>query len=108
MKLTTIYSGGNRIDIFNSFLGKETIKVNDEIVSSKYSFLGTEHHFKLTENSEEVECLIVTGFGQQGIALDFYKNGKPIIETPKNGCLVFFSIVFVVIITIDVLDRIFG
>ena len=35
-------------------------------------------------------------------------NEKPIIETPKSGCFVFFSVVIIVIITIDMLDRIFG
>lgn len=36
MKFSTVYIGDNKIDLYNSILDKETVKVNDEIVSSKY------------------------------------------------------------------------
>ena len=39
MKFTTIYLEENIIEIHNSFLGKETIKVNNKIVSEIRSFL---------------------------------------------------------------------
>ncbi|WP_154199772.1 hypothetical protein [Ancylomarina sp. 16SWW S1-10-2] len=39
MKFTTIYLEGNTIEVHNSFLGKETIKVNNKIISEKRSFL---------------------------------------------------------------------
>ena len=35
MKFTTIYLDENKIEIVSSFAGKETIKVNDEVVSQK-------------------------------------------------------------------------
>ena len=80
MKYTTIYLDENRIEIFNSLLGKETIKVNGEIVSCKVDITGTEHHFRLTENEEEAECKIITGFGVNGVVIDIYKKDRPLIE----------------------------
>lgn len=35
MKYTTVYLDENKIELFNTILGKETIKVNGEIVSEK-------------------------------------------------------------------------
>lgn len=53
MKFTTIYLGENKIELFNSLLGKETVKVNDEMVSSKFSITGTEHLFSIKEQGNE-------------------------------------------------------
>lgn len=39
MKLVTYYIGDNTIEIENSILGKETVKLNGEIVSQKVQFL---------------------------------------------------------------------
>ena len=107
MKYTTIYLGENKIEIFNSLIGKETIKLNEAIVSSKFSITGTEHHFEITENDEKFECKIVTGFGLNGVVIDFYKNDKPIIESPKSGCLGIIMIVIVVAFLIGLLERLF-
>lgn len=74
MKFTTIHLGENKIEIFNSILGKETIKVNGETVSAKYSIMGTEHPFKLIENEVESDCKIITGMGLNGVVIDFYKD----------------------------------
>ncbi len=87
MKYTTIYNGDNKIEVHNSFLGKETIRVNGELVSSKYSITGTEHEFGMDEATGRSNCKIVTGFGLSGIVLDFYKNGSPVIVSPKNSML---------------------
>ncbi|MBK8627774.1 MAG: hypothetical protein IPN86_20090 [Saprospiraceae bacterium] len=107
MKYTTIYLDENRIEIFNSLLGKETIKVNGEIVSCKFSITGTEHHFKLTENEVESDCKIITGFGVNGVVIDFYKNDKPLIESPKGGCFKIILIVVLVVFSIRILERLF-
>ncbi len=47
MKYTTIYIGENKIEVFNTLLGIEKIKVNGEIVSRKFSIFGTEHNFTI-------------------------------------------------------------
>lgn len=93
MKFTTIYLEENKIEIFNSITGIETIKVNGEEVSSKFSITGAEHHFQISEDGINSNCRIVIGLGVNGAVIDFYKNEKPIIESPKSGCLVFLLIV---------------
>jgi len=107
MKFTTIYLGENKIELFNSMIGKEIVKVNGEIVSSKFSMIGTEHHFSISENDAEANCKLVTGFGLNGVVIDLYKNEKPIIESPKSGCLGFFLIIVVIVFLIGFLERLF-
>ncbi|UMB52994.1 hypothetical protein MHL31_10500 [Lutibacter sp. A80] len=108
MKFTTVYLDDNKIEVFNSFLGKETVKVNGEIVSEIYSIFGATHTFKIKENEQEVECKMVIGFGFSGVVVDLYKNEKPIIESPKNGCLGFLLIVFAIAIVFRALDYFLG
>jgi hypothetical protein len=79
MKFTTIYLEENIIEIHNSFLGKETIKVNNEIVSEISSFFGAEHSFKINENDNITDCRIIIGFSLNGVVFNLYKNNKPII-----------------------------
>jgi|TARA_B110000037_G_C16815952_1_gene381627 hypothetical protein len=79
MKFTTIYLEENIIEIHNSFLGKETIKVNNEIVSEIRSFFGAEHSFKINENENITDCRIKIGFSLNGVVFNLYKNNKPII-----------------------------
>ncbi|MEM6316831.1 MAG: hypothetical protein AAF960_04135 [Bacteroidota bacterium] len=87
MKFTTIYLGDNKIELFNSLLGKETVKVNGEVVSEQYSMSGTEHIFSIYENDRESVCKLVTGFGKNGVVFDLYKDDQPIIESPKSSLL---------------------
>ena len=85
MKYTTVYLDENKIELFNTILGKETIKVNGEIVSEKRSVTGTEHIFKINENGNDVACKLATGFSMNGVVFNLYKNDKTIIEMPKNN-----------------------
>jgi len=94
MKFTTIYLDENKITFSNSWLGKETIHVNDELVSSKYSFGGTEHLFTIPDKNGVANCKLVTGFGNTGVVIDLYKNDKPIIESPKNGSAIALFLLF--------------
>ncbi|UZD24152.1 hypothetical protein PBT90_12235 [Algoriphagus halophytocola] len=109
MKFTTIYQGENKIEIFNSWLGKEVIKVNDEIVSSKYSVFGTDHTFSMMDNGIESHCKINIGYGINGIVFDFYKNERPIIESPRAGCGFIFWLIllvgFIVGVAVNLLTR---
>ena len=107
MKFTTIYLEENKIEIFNSIMGKETVKVNGEEVSSKFSIVGTEHNFQISENGNISDCKIVTGFGLNGVVIDLYKNEKPIIESPKNGCLGFLLMVIIFSFLIDMIGNFF-
>ena len=105
MKFTTVHLGNNKIELFNSLFGKETIRVNNEIVSEKRSILGTEHLFNIKENENEIACKLVTGFGLNGVVIDLFKDGKPIIESPKNNAIIFLAISFFAVIIIGVIIK---
>lgn len=107
MIFTTIYLENNKIEIHNSLLGKETIKVNDAIVSSKSSITGTEHTFNVIENGTESNCKVILGYGLNGVVFDFYKNDRPVIESPKSGWQGILLIVFIAAITIGLLGIVF-
>ncbi len=79
MKFTTIYLEENTIEVYNTFLGKETIKVNNKIVSEKSSFFGADHNFNIYENGIKVDCRIELGFSFNGVVFNFHKNNKPVI-----------------------------
>ena len=108
MKYVTIYQDQNKIELHNSILGKETIKVNDEIVSSKYSFFGKVHHFMINQGGKQLECKLTTSYGLGGIQFDFAINGNPVIETPKNQWMrlvVVFIIAIAFFILLDFLKK---
>ena len=104
MKFTTVHLDDNKIEVFNSFLGKETVKVNGEIVSEIYSISGATHVFKIKENEQDVACKLVIGYGFSGVVIDLYKDEKPIIESPKKGCLTFFLVVFCIVFIFKAMD----
>lgn len=103
MKYTTIYLENNKIEIHNSLFGKETIKVDGQVVSSKYSMFGANHHFSIKENDELNHYQIQISLGIQGVLYDLYKNGKPIIESEKGGCLNIFLIMLLIGFTVGIL-----
>lgn len=84
MKIITIYLDDNKIELYNSISGKETVLVNSEIVSSKRSICGGKHTFVILENGKEVECVLIIGFAFHGVTFNLYKAGKPIIESPNS------------------------
>ncbi len=102
MKYITVYLDENKIEFFNAFLGKETIKVNNEIVSEKRSISGTEHNFVINEKGNEVPCKLTTGVSMYGVVINLYKNDKPVVEMPKKNklALLFFVIIGIVIYNI--------
>ncbi len=104
MKYVTIYYGNNKIELHNSIWGKETIKVNDEIVSSKYSIFGKEHNFTIDETGKPVACQLTTGLGFGGIKYDVTIDGRPLIETPKNQWGRFFAVLILAWVVFVLLD----
>ncbi len=105
MKYSTINLGNNSIEIHNSSFGKETIKVNNKIVSSKRSFGGAEHIFPIIENNKEVECRIRLGYGRGGITYDFYKGNEPIIVSSKSNLIPTIFIISLCIIVIGIISK---
>lgn len=92
MKNFTIISKQNKFELYSSFLGKETIKVNDKIVSNKYAFFGAEHFFTIIENGKEVKCRIdMGGFSD----MKFYKDEKLVVVSQKHHFINFIMIMFI-------------
>lgn len=98
MKYFTINLGENKIEIHNSIFGNETIKVNDKIVSDKFSIFGANHKFKIIENEREVECKINIGLSFQGVVFNLYKDEKPIVIYNKNTLRGILTIIFLVLL----------
>lgn len=98
MKYTTVYLDENKIELFNTLLGKETVKVNGKIVSENRSIMGVEHKFIISENENDVPYKLTTGFSMNGVVFSLYKNDKPIIEMPKSkSTFIFFVIIGVIL-----------
>ncbi len=58
MKVITVHFGESKIELRNTIWGKETILVNDKLVSSKYTaFGGTGHKFMVDEDGEEANTV---------------------------------------------------
>lgn len=106
MKFTTVHLGDNKIELFNTLLGKETVKVNGEVVSSTYSMLGAEHPFPIREDGKDIECIVQFGFGMNGVVFDLYKDKKPVIEAEKKGFISLFLIIIILFSLILVLTQI--
>lgn len=107
MKYVTIYYGNNKMELHNSILGKETIKVNNEIVSSKYSIFGAEHNFNILDSGKNVECKLTTGISLGGIKVDMTVDHHPLIVHNKNTwqILVVFFIVIGLMVLLDQLKK---
>ncbi|PSL03986.1 hypothetical protein [Cecembia rubra] len=86
MKYSTLFFHGQKIEVFNSWLGKEIIKINGEVKSSKYSVFGTTHHFQFEDakgDSHEFQLSFRINF--TGIVLDVYLDKQPVIVSPNNS-----------------------
>ena len=98
MKITTINIGDAQIEFHNALSGRETIKLNGEIVSSKFSFSGMEHIFKAIEGGEEVTYKLTTGTGLSGVMFSLYRNEIAIIESPKTKGWIRFALVALILL----------
>lgn len=104
MHITTIHLGETSIELYNSFWGRETVKVNGELVSSKYSFSGMEHIFFVNESGGEATYKLKTGLGLFGMYFNLYKNDLPVIESPRTkGWFSFFLVIIIMVILVDLL-----
>ena len=97
MKFSTIQLGNNKIEIFNSYLGKETIMVNGSVVSQKNSIRGAKHTFKMMEQHRQVNCKLNLGYGANGVVMDLYIDNVAIIESPRSSFLMIFTIIIFII-----------
>ena len=69
------------LSIDNSMTGVETIYINEEEVSKKFSFWGATHIFTRKENDEEVNYKVKIGLSFTGIGYNIYRNGNTILQS---------------------------
>ena len=101
MKFTTIYLDGNCIEVYNTLLGKEIIKVNQKVVSARYSIFGGLHKFEVDGVSYEMSF----HFTVHGIAFDLIRNGKAIVESNKGGCFVIIGLIVISVLVFKLIFR---
>jgi hypothetical protein len=80
MRYLTLNIADNlQLSIDNSMTGVETICMNEEVVSKKFSFWGAEHTFTREENGEVVNYEVKIGLNFTGIGYNVYRNDEPIL-----------------------------
>jgi hypothetical protein len=85
MKLVTFHIGDNTIEMDNNIWGTETVKLNGEIVSQKWSMFGVEHPFKIQDNEMTKDAVVKTGYNfPYGFHVDLKVDNKPIIEHSRS------------------------
>ncbi|MBK7358265.1 MAG: hypothetical protein IPI45_10975 [Saprospiraceae bacterium] len=98
MKLITVYlENGIQLEIQLNYLLIERILINNELVSSKGSLFGRVHAF----NHEGHFYKVILTAGAFGWWLDIYRDGMPIIESAKHGCLFLLGIGITLILLLE-------
>jgi hypothetical protein len=78
--LTVFTATEQRIDIYNSLLGTETIYYNGKVVSKKNSILGERHNFAITTATETKNYVVNIAYRwPMRIGFDVFENGKAIV-----------------------------
>lgn len=79
MRYLTLTIGDQLLSVDNSWSGVETIRMNGEVVSQKFSFLGARHKFSWIEQHESVNYEVKIGLGVNGIYYDIHRNNEPVL-----------------------------
>ncbi|MBK9734186.1 MAG: hypothetical protein IPO92_04160 [Saprospiraceae bacterium] len=85
MQYLKLTSGPTIIEFHNSWLGEETITVNNKIVSKKASIYGAQHYFTVTEKSDQVNYLLISKVSGSSldVFIDLFRDGVPVhIDIP--------------------------
>lgn len=77
MKYTEYTIDNDKIEFLNSILGKETVVVNGEKISEKFSITGAEHHFSIKLN----HFILKSNY-------ELFKDRKLKIELVKNDKII--------------------
>jgi len=96
MKFITLHIGDSKIELFNTLLGKETIIVDGQVISEKYSITGANHRFTIRENGQDMQAQLSTKLTINGAIFDLYVDNKPVIEIPESNhsmIIFFFGVV---------------
>jgi hypothetical protein len=102
MKIQTFILDNEIIDLSVNFLGLETIYINNQEVSSRWSVFGTIHDFEFENN----RYYIKTGFGIFGIAIDVSKNGLTVIQSNRQGGILI--VIAFIMILIEILYKLWN
>jgi len=81
MRYLTYYTQDkHRIDIFNSWLGKEEIFYDGRMVSAKRSFWGARHEFEVQEGAATARYQVNISLRfPQLVGFDIYRNGSALL-----------------------------
>ena len=93
MKYTEFEIEEDIIEFYNSVFGKETIYINGNKISEKYSVFGIKHKFDYKNNSYELKSSLVS-FLSFKVNLELRKNNN-LIGTKKTKTPVHQTIIFV-------------
>lgn len=66
---------GHLIEFLNNVWGKETVKMNGQIVSQKSSVLGVQHHFTHHNGLQDDHFVVVSKLNGLSVFIDIIKNG---------------------------------
>jgi len=92
MKIMTVNINRIRIEFNNNlWTGHQTIIVDGQLVSKKFSIFGREHIFDVFEEGDYVEYTLKTGLGPGygGIIYDLYRNGKLLVSSDSIKSIFF-------------------
>lgn len=80
MQYQKLSSGKTIIEFHNNWLGEETVIVNGQIVSKKFSILGAHHPFTVMEEGKKIRYVLISKLNGIEVLLDLKRNGKLIHE----------------------------
>jgi hypothetical protein len=85
MKLVTFRIGDNIIELNNNIWGTETVILNGDVVSQKWSVFGVEHPFTIRENDQSKEAMVKIGYNfPYGFQIDLSIDNKPIVQHSRS------------------------
>lgn len=81
MKQISFYINNNSIQFSNDWMGYETITVNNEQVSKKFSFFGTKHNFNIADDNITENYTIKSDVSfKNNVIITLYKDDVKIEE----------------------------
>lgn len=81
MQYQKLTSGETVIEFHNNWLGEETVIVNGQVVSKKYSMWGTNHFFTVMEDGHQIRYILTTRVdANMQVVIDLSKNGQIVKE----------------------------
>lgn len=107
MKFITLHICDSKIELHNSVLGKETIIVDGQIISEKYSLTGANHRFSIRDNGQDKPAQLNTKLTMNGAIFDLYVDNKPVVEIPDNinSLSIFWLLLFISLVLLFIFSN---